>query len=573
MALLYSTNFDAVTAGQLPSGWLDLNTAGYAAEAFNPISGANGFGMGTLTDGKLAIYSALAANTDFDVIFSSKVVAGNGTSGEQSYSCIVQANIGGTTFYLFGIQLHAGALAMYKCVSGAFTDIGGGQQPVTAFATNDIVTFRFQRTGTTLRYKAWLKSGSEPGTWQFSITDSSISAAGYAGLRSGTATDGSNVGPIVTIDDFSISDFTTPSRVSIALTDPNILKSPYNWLLTGGVLRTNCSGSELRFGFTGTSLEINFADTVAGNRVKYSVDNGPYVIYTMLATGSQIAITGLASGTHQFSIFASYIQQTGDYWATVANVVALTTILIDNGASSQPASGLSDYMLVAGDSITADITGTAFDSTRGFAQLIAKGFACEAGVRGFGGIGQAYNNGANSLVGYVVPHFTVGSDADSNWNKFDAAHSLLVSGLFAPAPKYIFLCYGANDKFWNDSHAGEGTDAQVQASLAACLLAYRTAAPSAKIFVLIPFGGFKRSALNAGVTQYKTATPDASTYVVDIGTQAGLTNNGASSQSADGVHPTSLSHAQLAAQIVKTTQALLGGGGGGINGSGILGMI
>ena len=88
--------------------------------------------------------------------------------------------------------------------------------------------------------------------------------------------------------------------------------------------------------------------------------------------------------------------------------------------------------------------------------------------------------------------------------------------------------------------------------------------PAAKLFLCVPFGGFKRSALTAGFEQYQAATPDASAFLVDGGPtlQAGLTafvTGGTWAAPGDGIHPDAPGHARIAATLSRTIDAAVAG--------------
>jgi Carbohydrate esterase 2 N-terminal len=564
MALLYSSNFDSTTVGTLPAGWSDIDSAGWQVVTLNPVSGARAMGLGTLVDGMRVIYTGIAAMTDFDVVHTTKVINGFGSSNPtQNFSPMLRAAADGSEFYMWNPQWVGGAAYLYRW-DGTFHLVDSGPM-ATHFADGDVVNIRAQVQGSTFRFKVWHNGTSEPGTWDVTLTDSALMAAGYAGQRAGSGSSGSNVGPVTSFDDFSISDFSVPSRTSIALTDTNLFFSPYTWNLVGGKMQTNASGAYLKFGFTGTSIEIDFGDAVAGNTVKYSVDGRAVVSYIVPATGGQISVGGLSAGTHQFKMWVTMCTQGSDAWVTPVSIVAVSEISVDNGSSSAaPAGTLSGRQMFCGDSITAAVAGTGGDATFGWAPIVAQAIGAEYGQRGYGGIGWVMNNGAAGVVADVVPFFTPGDDTNSHWNKYDASHSLLSGGLFSPAPDDIFLAFGTNDGL-----AG-ASDASVQASVAGGLAALRGAAPAARIWAVIPFGGFKAAAITAGFNQFWSATLDRSVYLIDLGTDANLTGS-ISLETADGYHPNLITYATKAAAIVEARRKKLNGGG--INGSGILGMI
>lgn len=85
---------------------------------------------------------------------------------------------GGISGYRIG--LYSGTLKADKYVSGTRSQIG---TPVSfSYTTSQYVWIRAVISGTSITGKAWLDGGSEPGSPQFSTTDSSVSAAGQFGL-------------------------------------------------------------------------------------------------------------------------------------------------------------------------------------------------------------------------------------------------------------------------------------------------------------------------------------------------------------------------------------------------------
>lgn len=87
---------------------------------------------------------------------------------------------GGVSGYRIG--LYSGTIKADKFVSGTRTQIG---TPVSfSYTTSQWVWVRGVISGTTITGTAWLDGNSEPGSPQFTVTDSSVSAAGLFGLSS-----------------------------------------------------------------------------------------------------------------------------------------------------------------------------------------------------------------------------------------------------------------------------------------------------------------------------------------------------------------------------------------------------
>ncbi len=86
-----------------------------------------------------------------------------------------------------------------------------------------------------------------------------------------------------------------------------------------------------------------------------------------------------------------------------------------------------------------------------------------------------------------VPALYNGTDSAQAWNKYFAGTTRLVASLFSPAPDYIVCCMGQNG----------GCD---QTAVTALAVAWRAAAPSAKIAFVAGPGLSDIANLQAGVT-------------------------------------------------------------------------
>lgn len=85
---------------------------------------------------------------------------------------------GGGNGYFFSIEPSYNQVRLYKRVGGTQTALGSGAVAFTLAAATDY-SWKMECTGTTVRAKIW--TGSEPGSWTQSVTDSSHST-GYVGL-------------------------------------------------------------------------------------------------------------------------------------------------------------------------------------------------------------------------------------------------------------------------------------------------------------------------------------------------------------------------------------------------------
>jgi hypothetical protein len=101
-------------------------------------------------------------------------------------------------------------VVQFKRGSGTYTILDNYTLPsgtFTSLSDGNFVHLEAETFGSTIRYKVWPDGTSEPSNWTRSDTDTSIAAAGYAGMYSGyTASQGTGD---ITIDDLLIRSATT----------------------------------------------------------------------------------------------------------------------------------------------------------------------------------------------------------------------------------------------------------------------------------------------------------------------------------------------------------------------------
>lgn len=180
---IYSTNFSEATIGaDPPVGWTekwDIHVDAWAVEAggsgkvvkfTNP--GINRYGLafdsiGEIADAEILSKCQISATIAWGCI---QVLRGSGTgAAENGY---------------IGLQ-YAGNLYISKFVNGVFSNLVS--TPFT-MAINTWYYLRFKAVGDSLKLKVWDASEAEPGAWDLETTDTSISAAGWAGIEGSNVT-------------------------------------------------------------------------------------------------------------------------------------------------------------------------------------------------------------------------------------------------------------------------------------------------------------------------------------------------------------------------------------------------
>ncbi|MET9411267.1 alkaline phosphatase D family protein [Streptomyces sp. NPDC002935] len=113
-------------------------------------------------------------------------------------------------------------LVIQKRVGGTQTDLVTVTVPGVHVAAT-FYTVRFQLDGSSLRAKAWPRSVAEPGRWHATVTDTALTAAGSAGVRTVLSSATTNTLPVTTsYDNFEI---TTPQRVTVQRSINTVVKA------------------------------------------------------------------------------------------------------------------------------------------------------------------------------------------------------------------------------------------------------------------------------------------------------------------------------------------------------------
>ncbi|MEU2924215.1 poly-gamma-glutamate hydrolase family protein [Streptomyces sp. NPDC007251] len=102
-------------------------------------------------------------------------------------------------------------LTIRKRVGGTETLIGSTINTGLTHAAGTRFVVRFRGSGSTLQAKVWLASGSEPGTWTDTVTDTSITTGYRVGARAILSSSNTNTLPVT----YSIDDFKTLGTTSL----------------------------------------------------------------------------------------------------------------------------------------------------------------------------------------------------------------------------------------------------------------------------------------------------------------------------------------------------------------------
>ena len=192
MTTFYTSNdatigFDALSAGVVPTNWV-AKTGIWQVGTTQPTTGhSHTFGSTTKADGDAALLTGISAVADMDMLYAQKLVWTSGRSptigpilradsaNANNYTIVTTGFGAGATYYVF------------KKVSGGYSAISAGAVAgsaagITSFANGDTMWLRARIVGNVISVRAWKGGNAEPSTWDVSVTDSSVTAAGYGGF-------------------------------------------------------------------------------------------------------------------------------------------------------------------------------------------------------------------------------------------------------------------------------------------------------------------------------------------------------------------------------------------------------
>lgn len=205
MTTVYNSNYDAETAGVIASGF--ANKVGtWQVAADDPVSGANAFGSNSNGDGDVALITGIAASADMQIDTSQKVSTGGPAFPLMGH--VLRSDSANNNHYVivFSTMSAAGGnILIFKKVGGSYTLLST-QAVSLAQALGDTIRLRTRISGSNI--SVWVGNGSLPGSPSATLTDSSITAAGYAGLYNGK--DGVSA-ITMTIDDMTVDDLASSS--------------------------------------------------------------------------------------------------------------------------------------------------------------------------------------------------------------------------------------------------------------------------------------------------------------------------------------------------------------------------
>lgn len=377
-----------------------------------------------------------------------------------------------------------------------------------------------------------------------------------------------------------------PPTIKLPVNSPAFVFSPGNW--TGDTGRAGAafrqtwnSGAYFRVYWTTTSaaptatltLDTSSYDGKFGPpELTYEVD-GLWTAYVPAKNEIKIAKLN-GAGNHVLTVYFTTSEQR-ERWGSAGtsgkNVLRVTGLNVDDASKPGTAVAGSKWMLEIGDSIT-EGNGAGegrSDNLSDYSYLVGQALQTQDFEYGVSACGwSGWLRPGDNPPGDVPAYYAISGskdgaggvydDAASRWNKLDGnGHSLLDSrghlsayGGTGQEPAVITINYGTNDDFMKSNVS------DVQASITQGLTALRRAAPTAHIFLIVPFEQFLLPQLKAGFLAYQQANPkDAKVTMIDLGKTAGRSLD--DNAYWGGVHPNLRGHAIFATRLTAIIQGAL----------------
>lgn len=185
----------AVTNGWPPS-WTRTGAGGTVANSDWQASAGSGTMSVPVVSGFRRSYLAGWYPADVDAA-ASWSLASLPTGGPLEVANIQVRSASASDCYLFRPMVNPGGSVTLQLINPSGTAVGGTVSTGLTYTAGQTWRVHVQAVGNLFRARVWNTSGSEPSTWQLSVTDRSKIAPGYAGIRSGVNGSYSGTLPVV----------------------------------------------------------------------------------------------------------------------------------------------------------------------------------------------------------------------------------------------------------------------------------------------------------------------------------------------------------------------------------------
>lgn len=276
--------------------------------------------------------------------------------------------------------------------------------------------------------------------------------------------------------------------VTYGIDEANWFFSPTNWYKSGtSYAITNSPAAYMKLAFTGTGISMTIDLTLfeattpsAADfpRFKWRTDGGSW--QTQITTTGQTTFTfetGLSNTSHTIEIYFESVARNRDRWLNPSASIRVDDVTIEDGGGLTAPSLASERWLVFGDSRVEGVN-TYGDSYSNADQGGARTWAIQIGelqgaeVGAIGWVSQGWGNLPPAISN--VPRFNDTGTAENSWTEIFDGVSRSFTGIDT-----ILVNIGVNDGLIDQTVTHN--------NIVDFLTDIRTAAPSARIILLVPF--------------------------------------------------------------------------------------
>ncbi len=344
------------------------------------------------------------------------------------------------------------------------------------------------------------------------------------------------------------------------VTESDWFFSPGNWHKSrSDYALTSSPGAYCKFRFRGIGLKLGIDLTAFQRtspnapdypRLRWRIDGGPWM-EQLTASGMRglVLARGLELTDHTLEVYFESVQRNRDRWDNPVAAVSFTNATVLDGKLLSPALR-SQRWIAFGNSMTEGVVchGASYGSTnqcasRTWSILVGEQLDAEVGVVGF--TSQGY--GTPGVAVSHVPEFHTTSG--QTWDELYYGESRNYRGIDA-----VLVSHVTNDVALSD--------ADLEAYVRDFLGDFRTANADITIFLIVPFGGARRTQITTAFSAYQSATPDARCYLIDITDVDPILTEDLDGDAAfstfsyDGLHPNLVGHDRIADLVSRAIEAL-----------------
>jgi len=205
-------------------------TTGTAAD-FSVTGGYGAISPSAVNSARLALITAPSADIDVYVDITTATIP----TGGPIFAGPVIRTVDNSNFYNLRLEYTTSSTViatLQKRVSGSGTQLATYTVPVT-HAGGTFLRTRFQVTGSTVRARVWERTTPEPGDWNLSASDTSITTVDSVGIRSYRDTTNTSVNPQIQFDNFKV---VNPQTFTVTRS-------------MNGVVKTHSAGADVRLAY------------------------------------------------------------------------------------------------------------------------------------------------------------------------------------------------------------------------------------------------------------------------------------------------------------------------------------